>query len=121
MADGDAERIAKGRDAALSPEAPLERRVRARVNTEIDMTCKHGWNWKQHETCPMCEEVNAAVAAERAAWMKAVTDEPELPSEMPDEMWNVLRSDRDAATETLRIIVRQTKGGILTRGMRSNV
>ena len=61
------------------------------------------------------------VMAERKRWMEAVTDEPELPGEMPDEMWNVLRSDRDAAGEALRIIVRQTKGGILTRGMRSNV
>ena len=34
------------------------------------MTCKHGWNWKQLETCPMCEEVNSAVAAEREACAK---------------------------------------------------
>jgi len=62
----------------------------------------------------------AEVSDERKAWMEAVTDEPELPGEMPDEMWDVLRSDRAAATEALRIIVRQTKGEILTRGMRSN-
>lgn len=61
------------------------------------------------------------VMAERKAWMEAVTDEPELPGEMPDEMWGVISSDRDAAGEALRIIVRQTKGGILTRGMRSNI
>jgi hypothetical protein len=64
--------------------------------------------------------MRAAILVERKAWMVAVTDEPELPGEMPDEMWSVLRTDRDAATEALRIIVRQTKGGILTRGMRSN-
>lgn len=64
--------------------------------------------------------MRAAMLAERKAWMVAITDEPELPGEMPDEMWEAIRSDRDAATETLRIVVRQTKGGILKRGVRSN-
>lgn len=64
--------------------------------------------------------MRAAMLAERKAWMVAITDEPELPGEMPDEMWEAIRSDRDAATEALRIVVRQTKGGILKRGARSN-
>ena len=52
-------------------------------------------------------ELNAAI--------KAVNDEPELPGEMPDEMWNAIRNDRDAVAEALRIAVRQTKSGIIKR------
>ena len=33
---------------------------------------------------------------------------PVLPGEMPDEMWTVLSTDRDVATEALRLLVRQT-------------
>ena len=65
--------------------------------------------------------MRAAMEHERKVWMAAITDEPELPGEMPEEMWEVLRNDRDAATKAMRIAVRQTKGGILKRGMRSNV
>ena len=52
-------------------------------------------------------ELNAAI--------KAVNDEPELPGDMPDEMWNAIRNDRDAVAEALRITVRQTKSGIIKR------
>jgi hypothetical protein len=76
-----------------------------------------------HDTCYSAgwDAWQAAICAERKAWMDAVTDEPELPGAMPDAMWDVLRSDRDASAEALRIVVRQTKAGILKRGMRSNV
>ena len=33
---------------------------------------------------------------------------PVLPGEMPDEMWEVISTNRDVATESLRILVRQT-------------
>ena len=45
----------------------------------------------------------------------AVEAEPELPGEMPDEAWKALNKDRDAATEFLRVVVRQTKKGIRDR------
>lgn len=45
----------------------------------------------------------------------AVDSEPELPGDMPDEMWNAIRNDRDVMAEALRIAVRQTKSGILKR------
>ena len=40
--------------------------------------------------------------------------EPELPGEMPDEMWEAIQGDRDAVGEALRIAVRQTKQNIAT-------
>ena len=52
---------------------------------------------------------------ERERCLSAVEAEPELPGDMPYEMWEVLSSDRDAAAEALRIIVRQTKAGIRDR------
>lgn len=45
----------------------------------------------------------------------AIEAEPELPGDMPDEMWAVISKDRDAAAECLRIVVRQTKVGIIQR------
>lgn len=47
--------------------------------------------------------------------VKAIELEPELEGSMPDEMWAVLRSDKDAAENALRIVVKQTKEGILNR------
>jgi|SRR3990167_1372219 len=60
-------------------------------------------------------EHSATIQTERDRCLSAVNAEPELPGEMPDAMWKVLSSDRDAATEALRIIVRQTKAGIRGR------
>lgn len=45
----------------------------------------------------------------------AVMAEPELPGDMPDEMWEALSKDKESAAECLRIVVRQTKSGILQR------
>lgn len=45
----------------------------------------------------------------------AAMAEPELPGDMPDEMWDAIQHDKDAATEAMRIIVRQTRDGILRR------
>jgi len=52
---------------------------------------------------------------ELATILKAVDDEPELPGNMPDEMWNAISGDRDAMTEALRVVVRKTKEGIKKR------
>ena|SRR5690625_4664752 len=46
---------------------------------------------------------------------KAVGEEPELPGDMPDEMWEAIKSDRQVMRESFRIAVRQTKHGILSR------
>jgi hypothetical protein len=46
---------------------------------------------------------------------RAIADEPELPDAMPDAMWEIIRTDRDAAQEAFRSAVRQTKEGILQR------
>ena len=58
---------------------------------------------------------NSKLWIKKDAAIRAVNDEPELPGEMPDEMWNAIRNDRDAVAEALRIAVRQTKSGIIKR------
>lgn len=52
---------------------------------------------------------------ERERCIAAVDAEPELPGDMPDEMWEAARNDRDAMAEAMRIAVRQTKAGIKER------
>lgn len=47
--------------------------------------------------------------------VKAINDEPELPGEMPDEIYQAVKNDKDALTELVRITVRETKKGILER------
>ena len=51
-------------------------------------------------------------AAAANALMQAMDAEPEYPDGMPDEMWELISTDRDAAAEAFRIAVRQTKEGI---------
>lgn len=46
---------------------------------------------------------------------KAVEDEPELPGEMPDEMWEKIRNNRSVCTFAMQLIVKETKRGILKR------
>lgn len=47
--------------------------------------------------------------------LAAIEQEPELPGDMPDDMWEAIKGDRDAVQEAMRIAVRQTKGGIRDR------
>ena len=50
--------------------------------------------------------------------IKAISDEPEFPGEMPDEMWDMWRKldgDKTGTTEAIRIIVSLTKEGITNR------
>lgn len=56
-----------------------------------------------------------ATRRERERCCEAVREEPELPGDMPDEMWDAIRNDRDAMAAALRITVQQTKQGILSR------
>jgi uncharacterized protein YjgD (DUF1641 family) len=46
---------------------------------------------------------------------QAIEEEPELEDEMPDEMFNLICKDKDALSESMRIIVRLTKKGIWDR------
>ena len=45
--------------------------------------------------------------------IKDVEAEPELPGDMPDEMWTAIRNDRDACQESHKITVRGTKTNIV--------
>lgn len=47
--------------------------------------------------------------------IKAIADEPEFPDEMPDELWDRMRDDREFATLALRLTVRSTKKEIIKR------
>ena len=50
-----------------------------------------------------------------SAVYKAIDAEPELPGEMPDEVWEALRSDRAMMETVLRGIVQTTKQNIRDR------
>lgn len=49
---------------------------------------------------------------EKEACLKIVQAEPELPGRMPDEMWAMIKNDRDASEEAQRIAVRLTKKNV---------
>lgn len=56
------------------------------------------------------------VARLRELTMKAIDDEPEMPGEMPDEMYQAVHAlDRAGLAEWCRIMVRATKRGITER------
>jgi len=46
---------------------------------------------------------------------KAIDIEPELPGDMPDDMWEVLKNDKELCTESHRLTVRKTKENIKNR------
>ena len=56
-----------------------------------------------------------ATRLERRRCLACVENEPELPGDMPDEMWEAIRNDRDAMREVLCIAARITKQGIRER------
>lgn len=65
-------------------------------------------------------DLERAREEEREQWKKAVEDEPEFPGDIPDDLYETVRQlvsddDRDAIAETMRIIVRLTKEGIIAR------
>ena len=49
------------------------------------------------------------------AAIEAVEAERELPGDMPDELWENIKSDRASATNALRFTVRATKENIINR------
>jgi hypothetical protein len=61
------------------------------------------------------EAVSRETLKERERCLAAVDVEDELPGDMPDNIWAIVRDDRDAASEILRLAVRATKQGIRDR------
>lgn len=45
----------------------------------------------------------------------AIDDEPEFPGDMPDEMWEAIRNNRDAMMKAMKLAVQLTKSGIKDR------
>jgi hypothetical protein len=52
-----------------------------------------------------------------SAVLKAIDDEPEYPGKMPDVMFEMIKNDKSAMEEAMRITVRLTKIGIKNRVM----
>jgi len=50
-----------------------------------------------------------------SAVLKAIDDEPEYPGKMPDVMFEMVKNDKSAMEELMRITVRLTKLGIKNR------
>lgn len=84
-----------------------------------DFVCRthgvYGSEFPYADTCGYCAREAKLVSGERERCIKAVEDEPELPGDMPDEMWEAIRNDRDAVSQAFVIAVRQTKDEIIRR------
>ena len=63
------------------------------------------------------EEKENTLKAENKRLREAIEDEPEVPGHMQDEMWEAIKGDRDSIEEAMRIVVRQTKEGIIKRAL----
>lgn len=59
----------------------------------------------------------AAAQADVKRMRAAVENEPELPGDMPQEMYDAVKEDKDAMAELLRIVVRKTKENILAKAL----
>ena len=45
----------------------------------------------------------------------AIDQEPEFPDQMPDEMWEAIKNDREACEKAFKMTVIETKAGIKSR------
>lgn len=97
------------------PSKLVERlRVRAQIRRQIP-TRKSVQEGKPDRIADLLEEAATALESRSDDYKRGLEDAakcrsavPILPGDMPDEMWTILSTDRDAATEALRIVVRQT-------------
>lgn len=75
----------------------------------------HEWYIEYNKLRVEHEKLQAENKKLRKAIEAAINDEPECPGKMPDEMWEKIKGDRDAAEEAYRIAIRLTKEGIMRR------
>lgn len=90
----------------------------AERNESVPFTC-HQENWDGDDTAATLvihdiDTEHERVFTESEVRASAMA-EPELPDEMPDEMWEACKSDRATMQEALRVVVRLTRDGILGR------
>lgn len=93
--------------AAEAALATAQAALKAELDGAKDLRDRFGA--KENETFPAFVERLSTALACVTALQKAIDDEPELPGEMPDEMWDAIKYDRDAMAEAMREVVRQTK------------
>ncbi len=76
---------------------------------------------KGFDNCLGCEQgVSEAQRDADMKWFKIITlqaiaDEPEFPGEMPDELWEKMKGDKDITVRVMRNTVLLTKNGITER------
>lgn len=93
-------------DAYLGQEEELEA-----VGLEKHTMCK-AWE-SQNQIIEQLKAENQALKERVEAMVQAIKDEPELPGPMPDGMLNDI--EKAGIEETMRVVVRETKMGILRR------
>jgi hypothetical protein len=94
-----------------------------------DLPCPNTYcnTYKTNYTCKACIQAKATWEVAYKAGqksgrqevvdivIKAIIDEPEYPEEMPDALWDLMKNDKDAVSNSLRNTVKLTKRGILER------
>lgn len=60
-------------------------------------------------------EISKEILSERDRCIKIIEEEPEFSGLMPDEIWNIISSNREAATFFLQLTVKLTKENIVDR------
>ncbi len=73
------------------------------------------WRTLAIERRKKAEELERKVHSMQARFEEVVRSEEELDGDMPEVMFRACRENKDAMAEAMRVVVRQTKAGILTR------
>ena len=69
----------------------------------------------KNETSETLQALRLSKNITLSAVLKAIDDEPEYPGKMPDVMFEMVKNNKSAMEELMRITVRLTKVGIKNR------
>lgn len=77
-------------------------------------------NWADELTDQLIPLIRKATLREvKLITLKAIADEDEFPSDMPDELWKELDGNRENVNKAMRSAVRLTKNGITERFLKA--
>jgi len=108
--------------ACAESSAPLESwkyipfRVKILCDRQAEISFKAGWEAREkapldkEDRCDMCYQQGMQKVVDFA--FKSIDDEPEFPSDMPDELWIEINGSREITTIAMRNSVRLTKENI---------
>ena len=97
--------VKKALENAKCPAGLIER-----IGQDISLWWKTGWI----QEILLAQKI-ATIREVRELALQSIADEPEYPTDMPDELWNELNGNRENTDSAMKSTVRLTKNGITER------